>query len=125
MKIQIYMNKTFALRNTLNSYYISDSGICNQIYDPKNKWRKINGQEKELETASSTIKSIFIYVCAYKCPFSSNEDSEEESSTVEFEVVSNWLEPSLSDAPLPGLISSTGCFMNQYIMLAVKVRIIF
>ena len=56
-------------------------------------------------------------------PFSSADESEAESSSVEFDVVSNWLPLSLSE--LPTVLSSRGCFKNQYIMLAVSVRIIF
>ena len=52
--------------------------------------------------------------------FSSAEKSEAESSSVEFDMVSTWL----SQSELV-LSSTTGCFKNQYIILAVSVRIIF
>ena len=67
---------------------------------------------------------IYIYkfwihlLSAHRFPFSSIDDSEAESSNVEFEMVS------LSEVP-DGLSWSTGCFKYQYIMLAVNVRIIF
>lgn len=71
-------------------------------------------------------QKIYIYLQSsniYIFPFSSMDDSEAESSIVEFEIVSDWLPLSLSEVP-DGL-SSTGCFKNQYIILAVNVRIIF
>lgn len=51
---------------------------------------------------------------------SSVDDSEAESSTVEFELESTRLPVSVSEAR-----SSTGCFKVQYIILAVNVSIIF
>ena len=71
-------------------------------------------------------RNVYIYIykfwihllSAHRFPFSSIDDSEAESSNVEFEMVS------LSEVP-DGLSWSTGCFKYQYIMLAVNVRIIF
>lgn len=69
-------------------------------------------------------RNVYIYkfsmclLSVHRFPFSSIDDSEAESSNVEFEMVS------LSEVP-DDLSWSTGCFKYQYIMLAVNVRIIF
>lgn len=55
--------------------------------------------------------------------FQSVDESEAVSSIVEFEIVSDWHPLSLSEDTYG--LSSVGCFKNQYIMLAVRVRIIF
>ena len=77
----------------------------------------------EGEVIQNFSKKFFQSSHIYIFPFSSIDDSEAESSIVEFEIVSDWLPLSLSEVP-DGL-SSTGCFKNQYIILAVNVRIIF
>ena len=85
---------------------------------------KIGGYKIKPKLKKDFVKFSKIYVKLYrKSPvyllkFSSVEESEAVSSKVEFEVVSDWLPLSLS-------LSSTGCFKNQYIILAVNVSIIF
>ena len=86
-----------------------------------NTWQSnFNGKKRE-ETQSETW--AFSWYLFYTLPFSSIDESEAESSNVEFEMVSDWLPFSLSE--IPDAFSSTGCFMNQCIILAVNVRIIF
>jgi hypothetical protein len=55
----------------------------------------------------------------YLAPLSSNDDSDAESSDVEMELVSHELPFSVSNE------NDVGFFKCQYIMLAVKVSIIF
>lgn len=113
--ICIYAFSKICFRNTcINAIHWSSTSNLN----PRKKKTNQEG-ERIYRTLAKVLQETPIHLV----PFSSIDDSEAVSSIVEFEIVSDWLPFSLSEAP-DGL-SSTGCFRNQYMILAVSVRIIF